>query len=68
MVVQHSKVWESLLVSGGIIFAFGVIWGAFLLAEKYKGMQGAIVLVVVGLVLLVISESILIVVRGPAKR
>lgn len=68
MVLQHSKVWESLLVSGGIIFAFGIIWASFLLAEKFRAAQGAIVLVVIGLVLLVISESILIAVGGGKKR
>lgn len=63
MVVQHSKVWESLLIAGGIVFAFGIIWGAFLLAKKFEEAQGAIVLIVVGLILLVISESILIAVK-----
>lgn len=64
MAVQHSKVWESLLVAGGIVFAFGIIWGAFLAAQKFKAAQGAIILVVIGIVLLVISESVLITVKG----
>lgn len=63
MAIQHSKVWESLLVAGGIIFAFGVIWGAFLMAEKFAEAQGAIVLIVVGVLLLVFSESILLSVK-----
>jgi len=58
--VQHTKVWESLLVAGGIVFAFGVIWGAFLMAKRFTEAQGAIVLVVIGIILLVLSESILI--------
>ena len=58
--VKHSKVWESMLVAGGIIFAFGVIWGAFLMARKFTEAQGALVLVVIGIILLVLAESILI--------
>jgi len=58
--VKHSKVWESMLVAGGIIFAFGIIWGVFLLAKKFTEAQGALVLVVVGIVLLVLAESVLI--------
>lgn len=58
--VQHAKVWESLLVAGGIIFAFGIIWGAFLMAKRFTEAQGAIVLVVIGIILLVLSESLLI--------
>tara|TARA_Y100000310_G_scaffold289912_1_gene316672 strand:+ start:10474 stop:10671 length:198 start_codon:yes stop_codon:yes gene_type:complete len=58
--VKHSKVWESMLVAGGIIFAFGMIWGAFLLAKTFSEAQGALVLVVIGIVLLVLSESVLI--------
>jgi len=63
MAVQHTKVWESLLVAGGIVFAFGVIWGAFLLAQKFSEAKGAIVLVVIGIVLLVLSESVLLAVK-----
>lgn len=63
MAVQHSKVWESLLVAGGIVFAFGIIWGAFLLARTFAEAQGAIVLIVIGILLLVIAESILLTVR-----
>ena len=62
--VEHSKVWESLLVAGGIVFAFGIIWGAFLMAQRFAEAQGAIVLVVIGILLLVISESVLITVKG----
>ena len=58
--VKHSKVWESMLVAGGIIFAFGVIWGTFLLAKRFTEAQGALVLVVIGIILLVLSESVLI--------
>jgi len=58
--VKHSKVWESMLVAGGIIFAFGIIWGVFLLAKEFTEAQGALVLVVVGIVLLVLAESVLI--------
>jgi hypothetical protein len=58
--VKHSKVWESMLVAGGIIFAFGMIWGAFMLAKRFTEAQGALVLVVIGIVLLVLSESVLI--------
>ena len=58
--VKHSKVWESMLVAGGIIFAFGIIWGVFLLAKRFTEAQGALVLVVVGIVLLVLAESVLI--------
>ena len=58
--VQHSKVWESMLVAGGIIFAFGIIWGAFMLAKHFTEAQGALVLVVIGIILLVLSESVLI--------
>lgn len=68
MAVGHSKVWESLLVAGGIVFAFGIIWGAFLAAQKFSTYQGAIVLIVIGIVLLVISESILVAVRGEKKK
>lgn len=68
MTVQHSKVWESLLVAGGIVFAFGVIWGAFLLAERFAAAQGAIVLVVIGIILLIISESVLLSVKGIRKK
>ena len=64
MALQHSKVWQSLLVAGGIVLAFGVIWSAFLLARMFEEAQGAIVLVVVGILLIVISESILITVKG----
>lgn len=49
-----------MLVAGGIVFAFGIIWGAFLLAKRFTEAQGALVLVVIGIVLLVLSESILI--------
>jgi hypothetical protein len=66
--VQHSKVWESLLVAGGIVFAFGVIWGAFIFARTFTEAQGAIVLIVVGVILLVIAESILIAVRPRKKK
>ena len=67
MVVEHSKVWESLLVSGGIVFAFGIIWGAFLMATKFTEAQAAILLIVIGLILRVISESILISVKATRK-
>jgi len=60
VMVKHSKVWESMLVAGGIIFAFGVIWGAFLMAKTFTEAQGALVLVVIGIILLVLSESVLI--------
>jgi len=58
--ISHTKVWESMLVAGGIVFAFGVIWGAFLLAKRFTEAQGALVLAVIGIILLVLSESILI--------
>ncbi|MDP7282631.1 MAG: hypothetical protein QF475_03285 [Candidatus Undinarchaeales archaeon] len=58
--IKHSKVWESMLVAGGIVFAFGMIWGAFLMAKRFTEAQGALVLVVIGIILLVMSESILI--------
>ncbi len=67
MAVEHSKVWESLLVAGGIVFAFGVIWGAFLMAERFAEAQGAIVLIVIGILLLVFSESILLSIKGKSK-
>jgi len=60
MAVKHSKVWESLLVAGGIIFSFGVIWGAFLIAQYFAAAQGAIVLIVVGIILLVTSETMIL--------
>jgi len=60
MTISHSKVWEALLVAGGIVFSFGVIWGAFLLARYFEAAQGAIVLIVVGIILLVVSETVLI--------
>jgi len=59
-IIKHSKVWESMLVAGGIIFAFGVIWGAFILAKRFTEAQGALVLVVIGIILLVLAESALI--------
>lgn len=65
--MEHSKVWESLLVAGGIVFAFGVIWGAFIFARAFNEAQGAIILIVVGVILLVIAESILIAVN-PRKK
>ena|GEM_PF-1776791 len=66
--VEHSKVWESLLVAGGIVFAFGIIWGAFIFARAFNEAQGAIILVVIGIILLVIAESILIAVKPEKKR
>ena len=67
MALQHGKVWESLLIAGGIVFAFGIIWGAFLLARRFEEAQGAIVLVVVGVILMVVAESTLIGVKGAKK-
>ncbi len=64
MALQHGKVWESLLIAGGIVFAFGIIWSAFLLARRFEEAQGAIVLIVIGVVLMVIAESTLIGVKG----
>ncbi len=63
MNLQHSQVWQSLLVAGGIVFAFGVIWGSFLMAQRFAEAQGAIVLIVIGILLLIISESILVSVK-----
>ena len=60
MALGHGKVWESLLVAGGIIFAVGVIWGAFLLARRFAEVQGAIVLVALGVILLVVAETTLL--------
>jgi len=68
MALQHSKVWESLLVAGGIVFAFGIIWSAFLIARRFAEAQGAIILVVIGIILLIISESILIAVKENKRR
>lgn len=62
--VEHAKVWESLLVAGGIVLAFGIIWGAFLLASRFSEVQGAAILVVLGVLLLVIAESVLLTVKG----
>ncbi len=68
MAVSHSKVWESLLVAGGIVFSFGVIWGAFLLAKMFAEAQGAIVLIVVGIILLVVSETVLLTMEKTGSR
>ena len=57
MAIKHGKVWESLLVAGSIIFAFGIIWGALLLAKEYTDAQGALVLIVIGTILLILSET-----------
>ncbi len=65
--VEHSKVWESLLIAGGIVLAFGIIWGAFLLAKRFTEAQGAVILVVIGVLLLVIAESVLLTVSGKRK-
>ncbi len=60
MALSHGKVWESLLIAGGIVFAFGVIWGSFLLARRFSEAQGAIVLVAIGVILMVVAESSLL--------
>lgn len=65
--VEHSKVWQSLLIAGGIVLAFGVIWGAFLFARRFTEVQGAIILVVIGVILLVMSETALLTAGGRRK-
>lgn len=60
MTFQHGKVWESLLIAGGMVFVFGIIWGAFLLAKRFAEAQGAIVLIVIGVILMVVAESTII--------
>jgi len=65
--VEHSKVWQSLLIAGGIVLAFGVIWGAFLIARRFSEVQGAVMLVVIGVILLVMSETALLTVGGKRK-
>ena len=65
--VEHSKVWQSLLIAGGIVLAFGVIWGAFLFARRFTAGQGAIILVVIGVILLVLSETALLTAGGKRR-
>jgi len=56
--MEHSKVWSSLLAAGGIVFAFGIIWAAFLLAQRFAEATGALVLIVVGAILLILAETV----------
>ncbi|HIK01996.1 TPA: hypothetical protein H1008_02675 [archaeon] len=60
MAIKHGKVWESLLVAGSIIFAFGIIWGSLLLAKEFTEAQGALVLIIIGTILLILSETSLL--------
>ncbi len=68
MALEHGKVWESMLIAGGIVFAFGIILGAFLLAEKFAKAQAAVVLIVVGVILMVIAESAIITVKEQKRK